>query len=147
MKHISIIVPFGHCSVTNIEGTLQIFNEANGVCTALGKAPLFQVQLVGASDEVSQRNGLFKITPDVLIHEVKKTDLIVIPAMMGDQQKAIEANQPFASWVIEQFKNGAEIASYCIGTFFLASTGLLNGKKMRHALEVCERVPQYVSRC
>jgi transcriptional regulator GlxA family with amidase domain len=129
MKHISIIVPFGHCSVTNIEGTHQIFNEANAICQAMGKDPLFKVQLVGASGEVSQRNGLFKISPDVLIEDVKRTDLIIIPAMMGDQQKAIELNQPFASWIIEQFRKGAELASYCIGTFFLASTGLLEGKQ------------------
>lgn len=129
MKHISILVPFGHCSVTNIEGTHQIFNEANAVCMAIGKEPLFKVQLVGATDEVSQRNGLFKITPDVLIDDVKKTDLIVIPAMMGDQLKAIELNQPFAPWILDQFSKGAEIASYCIGTFFLASTGLLKGKR------------------
>lgn len=129
MKSISIIVPFGHCSVTNIEGTHQIFNEANGICMAMGKPPLFKVQLVGASDEISQRNGLFTIKPDVLINDVKKTDLIIIPAMMGDQQQAIELNQPFAPWLIEQFENGAEIASFCIGTFFLASTGLLKGKR------------------
>ncbi len=129
MKSISIIVPFGHCSVTNIEGTHQIFNEANSICVAMGKSPLFKVQLVGASDEISQRDGLFKIKPDVLIDDVKKTDLIIIPAMMGDQQKAIELNQAFASWLVEQFANGAEIASFCIGTFFLASTGLLKGKR------------------
>lgn len=129
MKHISIIVPFGHCSVTNIEGTHQIFNEANSVCQALGREPMFRVQLVGASGEVSQRNGLFKITPDVTIDQVQSTDLIVIPAMMGDQYRAIEQNKVFAPWLIEQFGKGAEIASYCIGTFFLASTGLLRGKR------------------
>lgn len=129
MKHISIIVPFGHCSVTNIEGTHQIFNEANSVCQAMGREPLFRVQLVGASGEVSQRNGLFKITPDVSINEVAHTDLIVIPAMMGDQQKAIAQNQVFTPWLLDQFRNGAEIASFCIGTFYLASTGLLKGKR------------------
>ncbi|MCE3281923.1 MAG: AraC family transcriptional regulator [Chitinophagaceae bacterium] len=129
MKHISIIVPFGHCSVTNIEGTHQIFSEANGVCEAMGKPPLFKVQLVGAGGEVSQRNGLFKITPDIMISDVHKTDLIVIPAMMGDQRKAIELNKAFGPWILQQFKLGAEIASFCIGTFFLASTGLLNGRR------------------
>jgi transcriptional regulator GlxA family with amidase domain len=38
-------------------------------------------------------------------------------------------NQAFAPWLIDQFANGAEIASFCIGTFFLASTGLLKGKR------------------
>jgi transcriptional regulator GlxA family with amidase domain len=95
----------------------------------MGKPPLFKVQLVGAGGEVSQRNGLFKITPDIMISEVHKTDLIVIPAMMGDQRKAIELNKAFGPWILQQFKLGAEIASFCIGTFFLASTGLLNGRR------------------
>ena len=30
--------------------------------------------------------------------------------------------------IVEQYKNGAEVASLCIGAFLLASTGLLNGK-------------------
>jgi len=30
---------------------------------------------------------------------------------------------------VEQYRNGAEIASLCLGAFLLASTGLLNGKK------------------
>jgi len=32
-------------------------------------------------------------------------------------------------WINEQYKNGAEVASLCVGAFLLASTGLLNGKK------------------
>ena len=31
-------------------------------------------------------------------------------------------------WLIEQYKNGAEIASICTGAFLLASTGLIDGK-------------------
>src|SRR5205814_992791 len=31
-------------------------------------------------------------------------------------------------WIKEQYKNGAEVATMCIASFFLASTGLLNGK-------------------
>jgi transcriptional regulator GlxA family with amidase domain len=32
-------------------------------------------------------------------------------------------------WITRQYKNGAEVASLCVGAFLLASTGLLNGKK------------------
>ena len=38
----------------------------------MGKPPLFKVQLVGISKETSQRNGLFTISPDVLIDDDKK---------------------------------------------------------------------------
>jgi transcriptional regulator GlxA family with amidase domain len=44
-------------------------------------------------------------------------------------KKALIDNQPFIPWLVKQYKNGAEIASLCIGSFLLASTGLLNGRK------------------
>jgi transcriptional regulator GlxA family with amidase domain len=129
MKHISILIPHGHTSMVNIEGTHQIFNEVNSFKVAMGMPPLFKVQLVGISKETSQRNGLFTIEPDVLIKDVKKTDLIIIPAIHGDPKVAMEKNAAFVPWIIEQYKSGAEIASFCIASFFLAGTGLLNGKQ------------------
>lgn len=127
MKHISILVPIGHSSVTNIEGTHQVFNEVNGICRSMGKDPLFKVQLVSISSEVEQRNGLFTIRPDALIKDIKKTDLIIVPAIFGDD--AFDRNKAFVPWMIDQYKNGTEIASFCLGSFFLASAGLLDGKQ------------------
>ena len=129
MKHISILIPRGHTSVVNIEGTHQIFNEVNSIRKTLGKPPLFKVQLVGISKETSQRNGLFTIDPDVLIESVKKTDLIIIPAIHGDPKIVMEKNAAFVPWIIQQYKGGAEVASLCIASFFLAGTGLLDGKQ------------------
>jgi transcriptional regulator GlxA family with amidase domain len=129
MKNISIIVPLGHSSLPNIDGTHQIFSEANKFAASMGRPPVFKIQLVGLSNEIVQRNGLYTIQPDCLIQDVKKTDLIIIPAMHGDMQQAMELNKDFIPWIIEQYKAGAEIASFCIGAFFLAATGLLNGKK------------------
>ena len=129
MKHISIIVPLGHSSLPNIDGTHQIFAEVNKFRADMGSPPVFKIQLVGLSKEIVQRNGLYTISPDCLIRDVKKTDLIIIPAMHGDMQKALELNKDFIPWIIEQYKGGAEVASFCIGSFFLAATGLLNGKK------------------
>lgn len=129
MKHISILVPLGHTSLTNIEGTHHILSEVNSIRVAMGMPALFTIQLVGLNAETSQRNGLFIVTPDVLMKEVKKTDLIIIPATHGDQKKVIELNKEFLPWIIDQYKKGAEVASFCIGTFFLAATGLLNEKQ------------------
>lgn len=129
MKHISILVPHGHSSLPNIDGTHQIFSEVNKVRERMGKDPLFTVKLVGLKKETSQRNGMYIINPEALIKDVKKTDLIVIPAIHGDPKKIIEENKEYLPWIIEQYKGGAEIASLCIGVFFLAATGLLEGKQ------------------
>lgn len=128
MKHISVLIPFGHTSVVNIEGAHQIFSFVNKIFGDMGKSAVVQVQLVGLSKEVSQRKGMFTISPDVLISDVKKTDLIIIPAIHGEPNFVLEQNKNFIPWIVDQYKNGAEVASFCIGSFFLASTGLLNGK-------------------
>jgi transcriptional regulator GlxA family with amidase domain len=129
MKHVSILIPRGHTSVVNIEGTHQIMNEVNSVLKKMDKPALFKVELVGISKETSQRNGLFKIDADVLIDDVKKTDLIIIPAIHGSAKMMMQNNAAFIPWIIKQYNNGAEVASLCIASFFLAATGLLNGKQ------------------
>lgn len=129
MKHVSILIPTGHTSLVNIEGTHQILSEVNNLRAGMGKAPLFDIQLVGLSKETSQREGLFTINPDCLLTDVTKTDLIIIPAIHGNFPRIVEANQPFIPWILQQFKGGAEVASLCIGSFFLAATGLLKGKQ------------------
>ncbi len=106
-----------------------MFTAANEFLKAEGKKPLFNVELVGLKKQVKLMNGLVTIHPDKTIDEVKKTDLIFIPAISGDLQEAIERNKEYFPWIVDQHENGAEVASLCIGAFLLAATGLLDGKK------------------
>ncbi len=130
MKHISILIPVGDCSLVNVEGTHQIFNEVNSVLSRAGKPPMFKVQLVGLNSQTTMKKGLFSIHPDVLISDVEHTDLIIIPAIFGDKKKSVEDNKEFIPWLVQQYKQGAGVASLCVGAFLLASTGLLKGKKV-----------------
>lgn len=126
MKHITILVSKG-AILGNIEGPRQVFTEANQYLSQTGKQPMFDVHLAGHSNVSQLNDGLYTITTEKFSN-ISKTDLIIIPAMYGDLQKAIEANKNFIPWIINQYKQGAEVASLCLGAFLLASTGLLNGK-------------------
>ena len=128
MKHISILVPMGDCSITNIEGTHQIFCRVNDYLAEAGREPLFSVQLVSAHLEVRIKKGLFTVSPDVLITDLPKTDLILIPSVHGDKKKVLADNQDILAWINRQYQGGAAVASMCIGAFLLAGTGLLDGK-------------------
>ncbi len=128
MKHVSILVPKGNVSVVNIAGTHQMLSWVNALYSGEGKLPLFALQLVGIEKALDPQGGLFAITPEKTIAEVQKTDLIIIPAIHDDFEVAYRRNQAFIPWLIEQYKEGAEIVSLCISSFFLASTGLLDGK-------------------
>ena len=125
MKHVSILIPEGHTSLVNIAGTHQILNQMNGA----GPKPVFDVHLVGLTREAKQDTGLFTVYPDCTIGDVEKTDLIIIPAIHNDQEEGIERNRKFIPWITNHYNNGAELASFCIGAYLLAATGLLKGKK------------------
>lgn len=129
MKHVSILIPEGHTSLVNIAGTHQILNQVNGIASQFGKKPVFDVKLVGLTKETRQDIGLFTINPDCLLSEVKKSDLIIIPAIHTQWPDALERNREFIPWIVQQYKNGAEVVSLCIGAYLLAATGLLKGKK------------------
>jgi transcriptional regulator GlxA family with amidase domain len=128
MIKVSILVP--ESSVMQaIADPQYCFQAVNHFLMQSGRNQLFDVQLVGAKKEVKLSGGSFSVFPDALVDDVTKTDLVIIPALFGDMTSAIDANRELIPWVKSQYKNGAEVASLCVGAFLLASTGLLNGKK------------------
>jgi transcriptional regulator GlxA family with amidase domain len=128
MKNISILVP--ESSVMQaIADPQYLFSAVNQFLAVNGKPPLFNVQLVGAKKEVKLNGGIYSVHPDKQLKDVAKTDLVLIPALFGDMQTAIAVNKELIPWIKQQYNDGAEVASLCVGAFLLASTGLLNGKK------------------
>jgi transcriptional regulator GlxA family with amidase domain len=127
-KNISILVPGGAVALACIEGSFIIFNKVNGFLEERGRPPLFDVRLVGLSKEPMVYDKLFTVIPDQSIDEAHLSDLIIIPAVNGDWNSVIEMNKAFFPWIVSQHQKGAEVASLCVGTFLLASTGLLDGR-------------------
>ncbi len=129
MKHISILVPRGAAALSCIEGPYTLFTKTNDFLAAMGKPALFEVQLVGMTKDVQRYDRFFQVTPDITIKDKFKTDLIIIPAVNGEWTTVIEMNKEFFPWVVQQHRQGAEVASLCVGAFLLAATGLMDGKK------------------
>lgn len=146
MKHVSILIPRGHTSVVNIGGTHQILNMVNQISADMQRPPVFDVHLVGLERETRQSHGLFSVAPDCLMNDIKSTDLIIIPAIHDDLEKTLAQNEEFIPWIVDQYKEGAEVASLCVAAFFLASTGLLDGKQCAthwmHANDFRNRFPE-----
>lgn len=128
MIKISILVP-EQAVMRSIVDPQELFTEVNNHLIAAGKRPCFHVELVGTRKEVRINEGQFSIRTNRQLKDIRKTDLIFIPAVGGDMSTAIKKNQAVVPWIVEQYKKGAEVASLCVGSFLLASTGLLNGKK------------------
>lgn len=129
MKHLTIIVPDGEGNnLSSIVGAYKIFTRADEYWRQAGRKRKFSIQLAGISEKVAFYGELFTVRPHTHISAIAKTDLIIIPSLNHNYQKAVERNGPLIDWIERQYKEGAEIASICTGAFLLASSGLLNGK-------------------
>ncbi len=130
-KHISIFIPAGDFILSSAIGSYKIFSEVNRTLQKQNpaKSMAFKIQLVGLSEETNLYDGAFNIRPHTTIDKVEKTDLIILPAINGDIPAEVKRNAAVYPWIVQQYKQGAEIASLCTGAFLLASTGLLKGKK------------------
>jgi transcriptional regulator GlxA family with amidase domain len=128
MKHVAILALNDAVSASVVDPTVM-FNGVNDLLVSSGRPPAFKIQLVGLTKAVKLHNGPFTVHSDILMEDLKKTDLIIITALGGDVNEALKKNAAFIPWISKQYKKGAEVASLCLGAFLLASTGLLNGKE------------------
>lgn len=129
MKHITILIPEGEGNnISSIVGAYKIFSRANGYWKQTGHKQIYIIQLAGISKEVEFYDGLFTVKPHINISAIEKTNLIIVPSLNHNYQKAVKGNKLLIDWIEKQYKNGAEIASICTGAFMVASAGLLDGK-------------------
>jgi transcriptional regulator GlxA family with amidase domain len=126
MKQVIIVVPKGDTNLSSITGSFEILTRANDFWQKMGNKSMFEVRLAGFMTELKLDVGFFSIYP-VNIKDIKKTDLVIIPSVSYDKN-ILKENAALITWIREQYKSGAEIASMCSGVFLLAATGLLDGK-------------------
>jgi transcriptional regulator GlxA family with amidase domain len=128
MKHVSIL-PLYDATLTSIDSSHQIFSRINDFMKYQRKPPYYDVEVTGVVKRTKLNKGLYTIEADKTIDQIKKTDVVVIPLLCNDFSAAISKNKKYADWVLLQYQNGAEIVCLCVGSFFLASTGLLDDRK------------------
>src|SRR5258707_1850972 len=128
MKHISILA-LHDATMSCIDSSYQILCRVNDFLKYQGKPPFYKVEIVGVHDSATLNNGLYRINVNNTIDRIPLTDVIIIPLLCGDFSKVMENNREYAGWLLAQHTRGAEIVSLCVGSFFLASTGLLDDRR------------------
>lgn len=130
MKTISILV-LENCTPIASIGAMELFNKAGVIHQQLNNLPepYFKTQLVSPNGQYVKATGGYPVYTHISIDKLKKTDLLLIPAMEFDIKEKMEANASLVPHLQRLHKNGAEIGSMCTGAFLLGATGLLDSKK------------------
>lgn len=128
MKHVSIL-PLYDAMLTSIDSSHQLLSRVNDFMRYQNKPPFYQIEVVGLAKNANLFNGRYIINTDKTISQTETTNVIVLPLLCGDFKKAIQENKKYTDWLIAQYHKGAEIVCLCVGSFYLASTGLLDNRK------------------
>lgn len=128
MKHVSIL-PLYDATLASIDSSHQLFSRVNDFMRYQGKPPFYNAEIVGLVKNTKLSNGLYTIKSTKTIGQIESTDVIVLPLLCGDFRKAIQENKKYTDWLIAQYHKGAEVVCLCVGSFYLASTGLLDNRK------------------
>jgi len=127
MKQVTIVVPQCQVNLNSVGGAYDILRIANDFWQRQGNEPKLNIEIAAFAPEIKSHNDYLAILPKD-IRVIDKTDIVLIPALLGGYENAIQNNRELIEWIVTQYVLGAEIASMCSGAFLLAATGLLNGK-------------------
>ncbi|MDB5017041.1 MAG: AraC family transcriptional regulator [Mucilaginibacter sp.] len=127
MKEIALII---HEDVTlsTMTGAMDMLIHTNNLFLQSGKPLPFNLVLVS---EKKSDDFLHVPSPFISYNTLAETirpDLIIVPAFYGDRDISLKKHQPIIEWILSMYQSGAEVASMCSGSYFLAEAGLLSGR-------------------
>lgn len=135
MISVGILLPHDY-RLLSIAAILDVLEAANKIYKSKDEAIPFDIVLcqITESDSISSFHGY----PVAKIEQGNRFDLILIPSFStDDMNQTVGKNRTYIPWLLQQFQNGTEIATFCTGVFLLAASGLLNGKVATTHVDAC----------
>ena len=139
-KFTFLILP--HIHILDLAGADQALHEA------IDFQADFEVEYCGIGAEVLSTSGLpFGDLKHYSKITLNKHDFLIIPGSSYSylSSHAFLGNTKLFDWINQQYANGVNLCSICLGAFVLAETGLLNGKNctthFKKTSELQERYP------
>jgi transcriptional regulator GlxA family with amidase domain len=121
-KTLVILLPEGDLISCSVVDAFQLLNFAIETSGSEDKL------LYASHKDYFDLNDRLSIKTDLHWKELKKIDLLLVPAFMGDYQKFLAENQELIEWLRDHRKYCKRIASLCFGAGLLAAAGVLDGQ-------------------
>ena len=137
------VLGFEGVMALDLVGPVDAFSSAVLEEPGGATAPCYEVIVIGltAAPFTSENGIIFK--PHTTIAKAPPVDTLIIPG--GKGLRVPSTQRRAAAWIRSQAENTRRIATVCTGTFGLAATGLLDGRKVtthwRQADELSSKFP------
>ncbi|MEZ0540838.1 GlxA family transcriptional regulator [Fibrella arboris] len=127
MKTISLLV-YEDAVLASISGVIDLLVATNGYAQQIGQPAPFRLELVSEQQKHIQLNVPAQFICTKTLAEITHTDLIIVPAFYVEPDEALTKNKILIDWIAAQYEQGTEVASLCLGSYFLAEAGILSGR-------------------
>jgi transcriptional regulator GlxA family with amidase domain len=128
MKNLGLIIPLDY-KLLSVAAILDVFDTVNRIYVENHLDLPLGINIIQAPEQIKKDCNSFHGYPVKSITSDFVTDIVLIPSFTTSNLKeTISKNHIYIPWIQEQYKAGAEIASFCTGAFLFGATGLLDGK-------------------
>lgn len=114
----------------SIYDVLKMIDMASDYSDGPKIASAFDVRIVAESEDAVTTASGIPLVPHITIADSTAPDIVILPAMMANNQWTTGRYPALVDWLKAQHKRGAEIYSACSGVLLLAETGLLDGQNV-----------------
>jgi len=131
VHNVTVVIMNDNFASTAI-GPIEVFHSAGLLWQSLNgetAEPRFKVTVASVDGKPVTTPYSIAINPQCSIHDIARTDLIVVSASGPRLDAQFERHRDIFPWLRSWHKRNAYVAGICSGVAFLAEAGLLNGHR------------------
>jgi transcriptional regulator GlxA family with amidase domain len=139
------IVLYEEAVLSAVSSAIDLINGANQVMhrQSTKRKDFFELSLVSAAtNNVNISGARFKCTKN--LKDNPGANLVIIPPFTGTSEDVIASNGSLVKWLSKINCKRMEVASLCLGSYFLAEARLLDGKEATsHWMAIADMQSKY----
>jgi transcriptional regulator GlxA family with amidase domain len=112
----------------DLVGPIDAFTSATDESPAGAGQPYYEVVIIGVNDRPFVSESGIRFVPDTTLSDAPELDTLIVPGGKGLRLSTTQS--AVAVWVKARANRIRRIATVCTGVYGLASTGLLDGRRV-----------------
>ncbi len=137
------VLGFDGVNAIDLAGPMEVFSTASELEQAEGRPQRYEISVLGVTGKTFVADSGLTFAANTLLASAPALDTLIVPG--GTGLRVDKTRHTVAAWLRAHGKSIRRVCSVCTGIYGLASSGLLDGRRVtthwRWAKRVAERFP------